>query len=425
MAALIVLVTHQGTLRIVEFLGIPTLHLARLDHLILVPLTFVGLKAVTRSHITPFGVLFLTGVTLLALGFAGNLRTGWMGLSTLIAAWLTTRFWFTSAAVGFIEYKRADGAQETYRYLRNVGIAVAAIGFSAYIPGPVGELLTGSAGRLQARGGLTAMTSVFEHPAPFTFFMVAMFSVALAASVHWNSRTELFWAGIFAIAGILGLRLRTLALLALAAGTVLLMLKGGMAARLRRLGIVFSAALFAIAIMSESPGALRRLDSYVGEGFQQPAPRVVLYRTAFQIAGDEAPLGLGFGRFGSHIARLNYSDAYEKYGISDRWGLSRANPTFTNDGTWHSILGELGFVGLAVAGVSILVILLVLIAGHRRLPTVHTGMYSAATAAVFIVLVVDSLFTPRVFDSIVSVLHGILFGAAFAEVGRARTVSGN
>ena len=73
-----------------------------------------------------------------------------------------------------------------------------------------------------------------------------------------------------------------------------------------------------------------------------------LYRTSIAIAGDNWPLGSGFGTFGSHISRVYYSPLYYKYGISNFWGLSPQMPKFIVDTYWAMVLGECGYIGLVL-----------------------------------------------------------------------------
>lgn len=79
--------------------------------------------------------------------------------------------------------------------------------------------------------------------------------------------------------------------------------------------------------------------------------RGVLYRTAMHIANDNFPVGSGFGTFGSHVSRVNYSPIYSIYGVDSIWGLSRDNSTFITDAYWAMILGENGILGLVLVGI--------------------------------------------------------------------------
>jgi hypothetical protein len=75
-------------------------------------------------------------------------------------------------------------------------------------------------------------------------------------------------------------------------------------------------------------------------------PRIALYAASLAIAREHFPLGVGFGRFGSHISRVFYSPAYEEYGLSQVVGLRQRRPNAVTDTFWPMLLGEAGVIGI-------------------------------------------------------------------------------
>jgi hypothetical protein len=75
-------------------------------------------------------------------------------------------------------------------------------------------------------------------------------------------------------------------------------------------------------------------------------PRIALYAASVAIAREHFPLGVGLGRFGSHISRAFYSPAYEEYGLSEVFGLRQRRPNAVTDTFWPMLLGEAGVIGL-------------------------------------------------------------------------------
>lgn len=78
-------------------------------------------------------------------------------------------------------------------------------------------------------------------------------------------------------------------------------------------------------------------------------PRVALYTGSVVIARDHFPLGVGLGRFGSHLSRDHYSPVYEQYGLNAVRLLGPDNPQAATDAYWPMILGETGALGLLAA----------------------------------------------------------------------------
>ncbi|MDJ0467309.1 hypothetical protein [Rhodococcoides fascians] len=97
-------------------------------------------------------------------------------------------------------------------------------------------------------------------------------------------------------------------------------------------------------------------EEYVVNG--DKAARTRLTTDSIGIGSDNFPLGAGYARFGSYLARTNYSQEYidlgyrEIYGLSDREGWG----SWLTDTQWPSIVGESGFIGalLYLAGIGVM-----------------------------------------------------------------------
>ena len=74
-------------------------------------------------------------------------------------------------------------------------------------------------------------------------------------------------------------------------------------------------------------------------------PRVALYAASVAIARDELPLGVGIGRFGSHMSRAEYSPVYQRYKLHRIFGLRERRPIAVTDTFWPMVLGETGVIG--------------------------------------------------------------------------------
>ena len=76
------------------------------------------------------------------------------------------------------------------------------------------------------------------------------------------------------------------------------------------------------------------------------SPRMYLITSAYDIAGDNFPLGSGFASFGGDQARINYSPLYMKYGFENIYGLGKKDDMFLNDNYIAMILAQIGYFGL-------------------------------------------------------------------------------
>lgn len=78
------------------------------------------------------------------------------------------------------------------------------------------------------------------------------------------------------------------------------------------------------------------------------ASRAVLLNTSFKIAKDYFPFGSGFGTFGTIMSSYHYSNIYIDYGLSNRYGFSKAYSDWVGDGGFASIIGQFGYIGISI-----------------------------------------------------------------------------
>ncbi len=76
------------------------------------------------------------------------------------------------------------------------------------------------------------------------------------------------------------------------------------------------------------------------------SPRYLLAEKSIEIANDHFPLGSGFSTFGSNASARYYSPLYKQYGLSNIYGFSKLNPSYISDTFWPMVLAELGYAGL-------------------------------------------------------------------------------
>ena len=222
----------------------------------------------------------------------------------------------------------------------------------------------------EGRAGLPSVKGIFAHPLVFAWFstFVALFLFAFYAVFRrwW----QLLLGAAFSLGMILAARRR--AMLALGAG-----LAGGIvwefARRVPFLTVVRRWApsvatvviLFVVFLPSLSGLYAMTIERYVDptsvegddpleEGVdlrQFNQARVALYNGAFEITRDHFPLGVGLGRYGSWMSRVNYSPIYVEYRLSDIRGLDPENPKFATDTFWPQVLGEVGALGVVAYAV--------------------------------------------------------------------------
>ncbi len=194
--------------------------------------------------------------------------------------------------------------------------------------------------KLDTRSNILSVQSIFIHPGVYGWFTLFVGLYFLAQYLIKGEKKAFIYTGVFFVFSILSLRSKVL----MAIGAILLLVT--IKRRIYIIGLTFLGIivflLFGDVIMD-----LVQLttDRYISADATESA-RKALYETGYLIGLNEFPLGEGFGRFGSWIARVEYSPVYYEYGLNNVYGLKPDNPIWATDTYWPSIMGEIGIIGM-------------------------------------------------------------------------------
>ena len=219
----------------------------------------------------------------------------------------------------------------------------------------------------ESRAGLPSVKGLFVHPLVFAWFSTFLALFLFAFYAVFRRWWQLLLGAAFSLGMILAARRR--AMLALGAG-----LAGGIVWELARrsplrgvlrgwgpsvatvvlLFIVFLPSLSGLYAMTlaryvETPEVIDDGD-FLPDGAelrQLSQARVALYWGSIEITKDHFPFGVGLGRYGSWMSRVEYSPVYAEYDLDDIRGLTRQNSKFATDTFWPQVLGEVGALGVA------------------------------------------------------------------------------
>lgn len=194
--------------------------------------------------------------------------------------------------------------------------------------------------KLDTRSNILSVQSLFIHPGVYGWFTLFVGLYFLAQYLIKGEKKAFIYTSLFFFFSILSLRSKVL--MAIAAILLLVTIKR----RIYIIGLTFVGIigflLFGDVIMDLIQLTTER---YISADVTESA-RKALYETGYLIGLNEFPLGEGFGRFGSWIARVEYSPVYYEYGLNNVYGLKPDNPIWATDTYWPSIMGEIGIIGM-------------------------------------------------------------------------------
>jgi len=365
------------------------------DELLVLLLVVLTVWRATRSDIrlTPLGFV-LPGVGVAIFGMMGAVAHNVPLTVSFTGIWLGLKLWIMIGATLLLPWKTPDVAR-VYTVLTRVGLIVAALGFVDYFThSSVSQALHTSIYRSGSEATRAeAVHSIFPHPGEYSLFMSLLFALTFTRFAINRSKSDLILALLFACSILLSLRLK--GFLSLVAVAAIVGLAQGMGNNRGAVTVFLIGALLLVGAYSlEGSVITKQISTYASS---ETSVRARLYTVGEQIALDDFPLGVGFGRFASYPSRLFYSPTYYQYGLSSVYGLSRSFPNYIDDTSWPSVIGETGYGGFAIYLIG-LMLLVVAVVRRLRAPTEATQWMSLAALCAMAVLLIDSLGDPTLFD---------------------------
>jgi len=224
-------------------------------------------------------------------------------------------------------------------------------------PGPWTKLVVGYP-RIDERFGLPSLVGPFGHPSSLAYMMGLLAICATAYIAVFGRNRAAFVLAVFGgLASLLAFRRRLMVGLGISLLPILQLRVGRVGSTTISVTAMVSVVVVFFSGLLDSVFAPFRdlIDEYFLRG--ERVARTRLTFDSFSLAADYFPLGSGFGRFGSYLAKEEYSVEYVRlgyqnvYGLSDQPGLGN----FLTDTQWPAIIGETGYVGagLYLAGLAV------------------------------------------------------------------------
>jgi len=197
---------------------------------------------------------------------------------------------------------------------------------------------------IDVRAGIVSVQSLFIHPGVYGWFMAVVGLYCLANYTVKDDRKFGIYTILFFLAAMLSFRFKVV--LTLMTTYIFSFFKLGYKKMLGRIFWIILFTTLGYYVIGDQIIELVNLtvDRYIEASYLDSA-RKALYFIGYQVAMNEFPFGVGFGRYGGFIARTNYSPVYYEYGLDKVYGLRPDDPKWATDTYWPHIIGEIGFLG--------------------------------------------------------------------------------
>ncbi len=394
--------------------------LTKAENPVLILLVVVSL--IHSASLRPAGrmLVYLPAIGYLLAGLSSSLLAGGSAYPTMLGAFLGAKTYAIFVVTLLLPWT-AENVDRVFRFVLRFAVPVGIVALVDFVlPGPFRTLLP-LGGRSDVRFGFESARGIFPIPALLASFMFCALAALLARFCYQRRRTDLARIAVLSLAAILSLRFKAILGVAGAFATVAWVNPKAFGRKLGGFSLVGVAALVLGGTLILGV-ARQQVDTYLTG--DRVTPRGLLFSTSYQISKDKFPLGVGFGRFGSAPSENPYSRVYEQYGLSTVRGLSQEQPTYLNDTSWPTILGESGFIGLMFYAGGLLVIGARLLKQARdQALDARRRMVSLAGLATVAVFLLDSTGRPAIFDAFTALTVGLFVGAGLA-LGGPRAANG-
>lgn len=372
------------------------------------------------------------GIPLLAfviIGLAGNLIYQYQPLKCVIIDLYTNLKFFFAIGTGYYLFARLSW-EETEKVVRWNSAVITTILFILFLVDQIFHFWPS-----EIRYGIYSATLFYFHP---TYLAAVMAFLLVLQTVFYQKKNIPFL--IMAVI-VMGFTLRTKAIASAALYVAMFIFFVVLKWHLKLWQVaVAGACAFAFGWEKIRYYFIDKADKM---------PRAIFMRTSFQVMRDHAPIGTGFGTYGSAEAGKLYSPVYEKYGFNnffyvrdvrnventmrllredeDLMALYQAYPeiylhkaSFMSDHFWPIIFGQGGYLGTA----AFLVTLAVLVKKIFSLEKINLFAHVGALYA-FVYLLLSST-AETAFHSPIGVPLAVVMGMvfAFADAQKKETENG-
>lgn len=243
---------------------------------------------------------------------------------------------------------------KTFEYIGFLSLFVACI--NMLLPSIYTNLIVWNS--ISYRYGIITPASIFEHPGTYGWFMMVMAAFYYSKYLSSKNKIPFLFFVLFTVFALFSMRAKVI-------GSLIITIIIGRFFNNKnwniKLKYIFSSLILSSTILLvASDFLLYTYYHYFTFSGTEFTPRAAFNIYSVDILKNYFPLGVGFSKFGSHYARVYYSEYYYEYGMNYLHGMRPEWPVFGTDTFWPAIIGETGFIGVVIYISFLLIILMYL-----------------------------------------------------------------
>ena len=269
------------------------------------------------------------------------------------------------------------------------------------------------------RMGFPSVMGLFIHPGQFGWFMLFVATLYYSEYKTTKEKNKLIVFIAYSLIAVMSMRMNVI----VGVGCIILaewfIVEKKKVTVKKLVGPILGSSLL---LLSMGDYIYYNISKYILGTFSEISARYMLLRQSIQILMDYFPFGVGFGKFGSWYARINYSEYYYLYNCNNIYGLRPDDPRYATDTFWPAIFGETGILGTIIY-ISFLVFI-----AHKQLKTVQNDKMNKFHRWIalfgFLALiqsVIESLAEPAFNSAPQNIFLGFIVGLGLCMGSRNRT----
>lgn len=384
---IIVLILLEGT----KFNYIDFSKLTYLDETYILVCLLIAIKNILKEKkINKSSFKLLIGImTFLFIGIISCiLNSNYTFKSLIMSSFLAIKFWILVFSIQNIKIngKTKKTIIKAILFVEKIAIVLAIL--NIFFPNIYYSLFTFE--EKYIRFGMQSITSCFNHPATYGWFMLVCAFIHLSKYQEENTKKEKKYVVLLVVLSVLSLRTKILITIILSILFYVIFINKNNIKKLLK-NITIALAFSIIIFFSFKEIILNTYNIYF-KSEQGISAREALSIGSKKIIKDYFPLGVGFGKYGTWYASQQYSEYYYKYEMNKIYGLSPEESKYSTDTFWPAIMGETGIIGTTIYIVMIIYCLKNIIQNYKenRTKTNEYAQFNFVAIFIFLQTIIES-----------------------------------
>lgn len=370
---------------LINILKIP--FLTNFDEILIIFMIILFIISLRKKKISFFSIkmiVLLMGFMMIGV-FSCYINSSFELKNVAMSCFLSTKFWIIVISCSMINFNKKF-IDNFYKYLFIIEKIVLFFAFfNILFLSYYKQLFPISF--VTYRFNFISVCSIFIHPGKYGWFMLFCAIAHLSLYVCDKNKKELWKMVVAIIACLFSFRTKVIISAVMCIGCYLLYINRESLKKQMKKILVFT--IFIMLFIFPFKNIILNTYTLYFTDTEGYSVRQALLDNSFKIAKEYFPIGVGFGKYGTLYAAKNYSEYYFKYGMSNMYGITRNNTSYSTDTFWPAVIGETGFIGTLIYILLVILLLKRMIIIYNEV-SIENKSITILSLLIFIQILIES-----------------------------------